>query len=143
MPDDPIEEAARVAVALSGFTSCAFCGAEFRKDVDAAKIQQHIFLCPKHPVAEMRDKIVELKRMADAYDAEHTRVRKILDDAGIPKTTGEGPFRMYSLSERVRFLVQKMEMRATLAFENDLQGLMKKVEFEKTPDGPTNKKSPE
>jgi hypothetical protein len=133
MPDDPIEEAARVAAALSGFTSCAFCGAEFRKDVDAAKITEHIFLCPKHPIAEMRDKIVNLKKVSDAYDEEHTRVRKILDEEGIPNMT-DG-YSMYSLSERVQLLANKthMSMKATLAFESDLQELMARVRFEGDP----------
>jgi hypothetical protein len=133
MPDDPIEEAARVAAALSGFTSCAFCGAEFRKDVDAAKITEHVLHCPKHPIAEMMDKVKGFKKVADAYDEEYTRVRLILDEEGIPKVSED--HRMYSLSERVRLLAHKthMSMKATLAFERDLQELMAKVRFEGDP----------
>lgn len=130
-----LEEAVRVAEALSGFTSCAFCGAEFRKDTDAGKIKEHIRCCPKHPFADLSDEVAKLKNTIDEYDKERTEIRNLLMEAKIPEHyDDDGSFRMYSLVTRVRFLRQQAEIRADILFENRLQDDIKKVRFEKTPE---------
>lgn len=103
---DDIERAARVAEALSGFTSCAFCGAEFSRDNDAERIRAHIETCPKHPMGELKDKIVTLQRLVDSYDREMTGIRNAL--RGIIPEHDPTMLRVYSPSERVAILVHQL-----------------------------------
>ena len=49
---------------LTGFTYCAYCGAEFPIDGDAADVSNHIRTCEKHP---MRQTEVERDRYREDW----------------------------------------------------------------------------
>jgi hypothetical protein len=104
--DERIEEAAKVAEALNGFTTCAFCGMEFRKDNNLGQIKAHIyFKCSKHPVGQLNLKLAGFQDIIDKYDSELTEIRTALTKAGVQEI-GEKGNRRWALNqiERIKIL---------------------------------------
>lgn len=106
--EEKVEEAAKVAEALNGFTTCAFCGAEFRKDVDGAKITGHIYNCAKHPVGRLSLELASAQGIINDYDKAATEARNALRDAGVPEIEEKGNHRRaLTIADRIKILAKR------------------------------------
>jgi hypothetical protein len=110
--EEKVEEAAKVAEALLGFTTCAFCGAEFRKDVDGAKITGHIYNCAKHPVGKMLLELESARDYIGKYDKAATEARNALRDAGVPEIEEKGNHRRaLTIADRIKILAEWLDAK--------------------------------